>query len=44
VASLFAYRTLKRGCTDYWPKAKRTGFESLNAFEPASARVSETLT
>ena len=28
-ASFLAYRTLKEGCTDYWPKAKRESFEGL---------------
>jgi glycosyltransferase involved in cell wall biosynthesis len=42
VASFFAYQALKRGCTDYWPKANRHGCKSLSAFE--QARVSEKLT
>jgi glycosyltransferase involved in cell wall biosynthesis len=34
-ASFLAYRTLKRGCTDYWPKARRTAFERVRALEPS---------
>ena len=26
-ASVLAYRSLKQGCTDYWPKAQRTGLD-----------------
>jgi hypothetical protein len=29
LASFSAYRSLKSGCTDYWPKAQRAGFEGL---------------
>ena len=34
LASFLAYRTLKRGCTDYWPKARRTESERLSSLEP----------
>ena len=27
-ASYLAYRSLRKGCTDYWPKAQRAGLES----------------
>ena len=27
-ASWMAYRSLKKGCTDYWPKAQRTGLQA----------------
>jgi hypothetical protein len=36
-----AFRALKKGCTDYWPKAKRLGFEQ--ALNPNNLIQSKTL-
>jgi glycosyltransferase involved in cell wall biosynthesis len=36
LASYLAYRTLKSGCTDYWPQARRLGLKPL---EPQRASV-----
>jgi hypothetical protein len=35
-ASFLAYRSLKRGCTDYWPKAQRAGLRAKAGAETAS--------
>jgi len=40
-ASFMAYRTLKDGCTDYWPKAKRESFEGLNTLESSKRLCTE---
>jgi glycosyltransferase involved in cell wall biosynthesis len=29
ISSFMAYRALKAGCTDYWPRAERTGFQPV---------------
>jgi glycosyltransferase involved in cell wall biosynthesis len=40
-ASFVAYQSLKRGCTNYWPKAKRESFERLNALESSKRLCTE---
>ena len=40
LASLLAYRSLKRGCTDYWPKAQRVGLgQPTHPAPPAGLNV-----
>jgi hypothetical protein len=38
-SSFLAYRALKTGCTDYWPKAKRFGLSSAQPHPAAPAEV-----
>ena len=38
-ASFLAYRTLKRGCTDYWPKASRSDLKRFGGLKPGSEHL-----
>jgi hypothetical protein len=39
VASMLAYSSLKRGCINYWPKARRAGFERQNGQRKAPSEL-----
>jgi glycosyltransferase involved in cell wall biosynthesis len=39
-ASFLAYRSLKKGCTDYWPKAQRAGFQPRTGIGATSGELS----
>jgi len=42
-ASFMAHRSLKNGCTDYWPKAKRMGFEQSSETDRRSAALTRAV-
>jgi glycosyltransferase involved in cell wall biosynthesis len=39
MASFLAYRSLKKGCTDYWPKAQRAGFQPMTGLGGGSQEL-----
>lgn len=43
VASFLAYRSLKKGCTDYWPKARRVGLEQTRRVRPEHTEIPTSL-
>lgn len=42
-ASFLAYRSLKKGCTNYWPKARRVGLEQTGSFTVEQREISTVL-